>query len=237
LFRSTGFKGKQFVFLAAGSEPEQTLVFSIDKMRELMENNPGYAKYMINTRKVLVRIPPDQEGSMGFIRSRFGRHGDFLYDFQVHTADRSGKNQIFFNIYPILMEFLKVFNHSCVPVSSLSELDSRTFWQGPPLDLTRILNGIGRNAAQIVKQFIVFRQGHSFRLNYQVTSLNETEIELCGEAHPEVKIWKGFRIMDVTRRIRFRAADSILIFDQFSIEVRNSRNFGGLARVMLKLIE
>lgn len=237
LFRSVGFQGKRFVFLAAGREPEGTLVFSIDKMSELTKNTPGYAKYMIDTRKVLYTIPSDQQGSMVFERSPFGKHGRFHTDLFLETGKRSRKSGVYFNIYPILVDLLKAFDHSCVPVSDLKEMDSRMVWQSPPLDLTDTLNRIGWKAAHIMEKFVVFKQSHSFRLTYRVSTLNRVEMEICGDAHPDVRVWGGFRIRDMYRRLRFRLRDSLLISDEVIVDVRNKNNSGGVARVGLELVE
>ncbi|MCK4836282.1 MAG: hypothetical protein KAT17_06580, partial [Candidatus Aminicenantes bacterium] len=189
------------------------------------------------TRKLIFQLPANQQGSIGFERSQYGKHKKFISNFVFKANTDDQKVNVFFKVYKILIELLKTYDHSCLPVLNLNELDSKTVWQSPPLDFSPYLNRVGWGAARIMKQFVIFRQKKSFRLQYGVTSMNDSEVEICGEAHPDVKVWGSFKIRDVYRKVKFRSADSVLISDMISLDIRNKKGVGGYAQIILKLMQ
>jgi hypothetical protein len=61
-------------------------------------------------------------------------------------------------------------------------------------------------------------------------------MEICGEAFPDVPIWKNFMIREAFRRVRLRLADGALLLDELWVGIRNNKGQGGFGRLQLKLI-
>jgi hypothetical protein len=74
-------------------------------------------------------------------------------------------------------------------------------------------------------------------LHFSVSASTAEEIEICGEAFPDVPLWKGFMIREVFRKVRLRAEDRMLLADGIWIGIRNNKGQGGFGRLQLKLVE
>jgi len=238
LFRSQGFGARQFAIVAAYHEMDVLLMFLVEKLNGLKKHNPDYAEYIDNTRKLLVEVPLPQPGAIQFRREPLGTHDHFCFDLELWPTFNQKRIKIDFNVYRIMVEFLKFFNHSYLPE------DIRGFysgqepeWRSQWLDISENINEAAWKVTSFMKRFVHFKQKRPFRLNYSWHGIDKDLVEICGDAHPDIKIWGSYKLTAFYRKVRIRKSDSRLIEDFISLEIRNQRGMGGEARIILKLNE
>ena len=236
LFRSLGFRARHFVIVAAYHEMDELLVFLVDKLNGLKNRNPAYSEQMQRTRKLLIKIPAKQANGIRFRRDQFGKHDHFCFNLELRPTFNQPRAKIDFNVYRIMIEFLKTFNHSYLPKNvSNFNINHRYEWKSQWLDFSENINKAAWSVATFIKRFITFKQKHPFRLSYRLNGLDDALIEICGEAHPEVKVWGGYKLKDFYRKVRIRKSDHVLIEDSVYLVIRNQKGRGGDAQIILKL--
>ena len=99
------------------------------------------------------------------------------------------------------------------------------------------MNRLGEQLEKIVKSLVTVEQQFPFRLKFRVSENGPDEVEICGEAFPDVRIWKNFMIREIFRRVRVRLADGALVLDEIWIGIRNNKGQGGFGRLRLHLIK
>jgi hypothetical protein len=237
LIRSVGFSGKYFVVIAAGYDMDSVLVFMVNRINDFKQRHPDYAKSSREFRKLLVHIPPDQQGSIQFDISSDGIVKKHSFHLILKPAYNQKAVDIFFNPFKIMMEFLKAYNHSFLPVPAGEKLYAGRAWQSQPLDFSGNLNGVAWQVAKIIRRYVTFRQKQPFRLGYRIKRADDSGIEIIGESHPDIKVWRRFSIKDFYRNIKLNPLDHTLVEDSIHLEVRDKNGMGGFARATLKLIE
>ena len=110
-------------------------------------------------------------------------------------------------------------------------------WHSPVLDFTENMNGLGTRAAEVVKKFITFKQRRPIKLTYRVVSGTPGILAIHGEAKPQVKIWDGYKIVQVTRDVEIRLSDGVVLGDKFHVEIRKDKGKCGSAQCALTLIQ
>lgn len=236
LFRSRGFRARHFVIVAAYHEMNELLVFLVDKLNVLKNRNPVYSEHMQRTRKLLIEIPVEQAGGIRFRRDQFGKHDHFCFNLELRPTFNQSRAKIDFNVYRIMIELLKAFNHSCLPKNvSDFNINHRYEWKSQWLDFSENINQVAWLVATFIKRFITFKQKHPFRLSYHLNSMDDAFIEICGEAHPEVKVWGGYKLKNFYRKVRIRKSDRVLVEDSIYLVIRNQKGMGGGAQIILKL--
>jgi hypothetical protein len=84
---------------------------------------------------------------------------------------------------------------------------------------------------------VTVKQQFPFRLKFRVSEYGPDEVEICGEAFPDVQVWKNFMIREVFRRLRVRLVDGAMVLDEIWIGLRNNKGQGGFGRLRLLLIK
>ena len=173
-----------------------------------------------------------------FKRDINGIHRDYFIDMELKFLDYKKKYDFYFKIYPMLLEMVKVYSHSFFPGNKekISEIEPGMEWHSPVLDFTENMNGLGERAAEVVKKFITFRQRRPIKLAYRVVSETPGILAIHGEAMPQVKIWDGYKIMQVTRDVKIRLTDGVVLGDKFQVEIRKDKGKCGSAQCALTLI-
>lgn len=239
MMRTSGFSGKTLVVLTANYDVDNAALLGERKKADFDKIAPYYAKFIQRKKQFLFKILPTDHDSIRFTRTPEGIQQNFSMNLMVRFKYYPEKLNICFNIYKILVEMLKIYNHSFLPDKNTdpSLLTPFEVWHGPPLDFSPHINKIGRLAARIIKQYVSFKQEKKFRLKYKVSYITDQYIEICGEAHPDIKIWHDFKIKDFIRLIRVRLIDRVTVEDSIHVELRNTRGRGLYAKSTLKLIE
>ena len=142
-----------------------------------------------------------------------------------------------FNIFPMLGDLLSMLNHPFTPSAELTHASRfPDVWNGDWLDFSRDLNRLSERLEKVVKSLVTVKQKSPFRLSFRVHENGPEEVEICGEAFPDVPLWKTFLIREAKRRVRVRLADGALLLDELWVGIRNSKGQGGFGRLQLKLI-
>lgn len=238
LFRSLGFGARQFAVVAAYHEMDVLLMFLDEKLNELRKRYPDFAEYIDNTRKLLVEVPLPQPDAIQFRREPLGTHDHFCFDLELRPTFNQKRIKIDFNVYRIMVEFLKFFNHSYLPADRSGFFPGHEHqWKSQWLDISDNINEAAWKVTSFIKRFVHFKQKKPFRLNYHWYAIDNDLIEICGDAHPDIKIWGSYRLTAFYRKVRIRKSDSLLFEDFIYLEIRNQKGMGGEARIILKLNE
>jgi len=246
LIRTWGFRGKTLITAAADHNLEkarQVLARGYDLFKE---KTAYYSRFIKRQKEYLYRIISDDKAAgkkvMAFKRDRQGVHSDFQQNIQILPVEYDEKYGIYFKIFPMLMEMIKIYNHSFLPGSpgnytDLLQLKPGQEWKSIPLDFSPYINNIGAQATDTVEKYIKFKQGSPFRLKYRLESLTGSVVRILGQAIPQVKIWDGYKLWKVVRSLEIRLSDNSLLSDRFQVDIRKGKNKGGTARCELILMQ
>ena len=239
LLLTWGFTGKTLITGAADYDLKKARQFLEKDFLIFKEKAPDFSRY-IKRRKVFpFRIRSRGKNVITFKREVTGIHRDCSIDMQVQRIKYEKKYDFYFKIYSILLELLKIYNHSFVPGSheKISRLEPGMEWDGPELDLSDNINRIGARATYLVEKHITFKQQRPFKLAYRVETGAPGRLVIIGEAKPQVKIWDGFKIVQVKRTIELRLSDRVVLADKFHVELLKGKGKCGFARCALTLIQ
>jgi len=234
MMRTSGFPGKAFVVLTADYDLARGLAFGKKKMKQVSSIAPFYNRYIKKRRIFLFKISSRSPDSIRFTRTPDGIHTGCRENFDVHFQYAPEHLNICFNIYKIMTELLKNYNHPYLPPQG-APVKEETTWQSRGLDFSETLNRVGGLAAKIVKKHVSFKQEYPFHVHYRVLEDNAHNITIQGDAAPQVKIWEQFRITGYTRRVKTRKQDGIIIEDKIHIKIRNRKGQGLDVQMFLNL--
>jgi hypothetical protein len=237
LLRTLGFAGKTLALLTADMDEAGTGIYSDNLLSFWKKEVPEFAARVKSVKKFPHFLARDGKEGLSFSRDNDGRYGDFVLNLEPRYIYYPSRTGIFFNIFPLLGELLNMLNHPFTPGLGISQV--RQFpaeWNGDWLDLSSAMNRLGAQLEKIVKSLVTVEQHFPFRLKFQVSENGPEEVEICGEAFPDVPLWKNFMIREVFRRVRLRRADGALVLDEIWIGIRNNKGQGGFGRLQLKLI-
>jgi hypothetical protein len=174
-----------------------------------------------------------------FKRDINGVHRDCCINMRFQSIKYDKKYGFHFEVYSILWEMLQIYNHPFFPGSwqKLPLLEPGMEWSGPELDFSRRLNCIGPRVSSIVEKLVTFKQKRPFKLVYRVVSRTPGRLTIHGEAMPRVKIWGGYKIMQVTRKIDIRLPDGVVLGDTFHVDINKKEGKGGFVSCALTLIQ
>ena len=239
MMRTSGFSGRALVILTAGSDLKKSLDFSKLKLADFYKIAPYYSRFIKKKRAFLFKFFSDSKNSIRFKRDPWGKHSDFFIDFKLRFQYYPEILNIDFNIYKILLEMLKLYNHPFTTVKGVEQLvkNPSPTWQSPALDYSPNLNRTVRLAARVMKRLRGFRQEHDFKLDYKIRNIDPYFIQIQGSKQPDLKMWGKFSLKSFLRRIKVRREDNVLIEDTIIIQIRNPKGNGLNAHLSLKLIE
>ena len=144
-----------------------------------------------------------------------------------------------FNIYHILIEMTKAYNHPFAPDGNIERIkrNPAMVWKSPPLDFSASINRIVRMAARVMKRLKRFEQERSFRLLYRVESLSDSKLVINGKASPNVPIWGDYVISKISRTIKLKSKGNDLIEDSITIKIEDPDGKGLEAKISLRQID
>jgi len=238
ILRTLGFGGKTLALLTVGGDEANGEAFAGDLLAQWRKQAPEFAARVGNVKKFPHRLLKTGPQPFAFTRDVAGIYRDFVLGLMPRYRHYPAKTGIYFNVFPMLADLLKLFNHRFVPSdparSIFAPLPSE--WSSDALDLSEDLNRAAGLLEKAVKSLVTVQQKHPFRLRFRVTSSSAEEIEICGEGFPDVPVWKGFMIREMFRRVRLRPADGELLSDEIWLGIRNQKGQGGSGHLLLKRI-
>jgi hypothetical protein len=239
LIRTWGFSGKA-LFTGAADYDVQKAQEILEKDFLIFKEKATDFSRIIKRRKVFpYRILSRGENVITFTRDNTGIHRDCSLDMQMQSIKNEKEYDFWFQIYPVLLEMLKIYNHPFFSGDwqEISQLEPDREWHSPVLDYSENINRIGERTTDVVGKLVKFKQRRPFQLTYRVVSRIPGLLTIHGEAEPHVKIWDGYKITQVTRTIELRLPDGVVLKDQFHVEIRNKKGRGGYAHCALTLVQ
>ncbi|NIM10590.1 MAG: hypothetical protein GTO45_01240 [Candidatus Aminicenantes bacterium] len=239
LLRTWGFSGKTLFTGAADYDLKKTQEILDKGFFIFKEKAPDFSRTLKRRKVFPYRILSRGKNVITFKRDNTGIHRDCSLDMQVQSAKHKKKYDFWFQIYPVLLEMLKIYNHPFFSGDwqEISQLELDREWHSPVLDYSETLNRIGKRTTEVVGNLVKFKQRSPFRLTYRVVSRTPGTLTIHGEAGPQVKVWDGYKITQVTRTIEIRLPDGVVLKDQFHVEIRTKKGRGGFAHCALTLIQ
>jgi hypothetical protein len=239
MMRTSGFSGRTLVILTAGNDLGEALIFSRKKLEQIGIISPYYARFVRRKKPFLFKIFPNDKNDIRFKRSRSGLHSGAFCHLKVRFQYYPEILNIDFNIYHILLEMTKAYNHPFVPDSNIEGIkrNPAMVWKSPPLDFSASINRIVRLAARVMKRLKRFEQARSFRLLYRVVSMSDSKLVISGKASPNVPIWGDYVISKISRTVILKSKGSDLIEDSLTMKIEDPDGKGLEAKVSLRQID
>jgi hypothetical protein len=238
VLRTLGFSGKTLALLTADCRDDKGQSFAADLLSQWQKQAPEFSERVKTVKKFPHRLEAGGPELFTFERDETGFYRDCAVKLQPRYRYHPAKTGIYFNVFPILAELLKLLNHRFAPgLAGASSGQFPAAWTGEELDFSPDLNRAAGLLEKVVKSMVTVQQKSSFRLHFRVSASAAEEIEICGEAFPDVPLWKGFMIREVFRRLRLRTADRALLADELWLGIRNSKGQGGFGCLQLRLVE
>ncbi|MCX6558800.1 MAG: hypothetical protein NTW95_15450 [Candidatus Aminicenantes bacterium] len=238
LLRTLGFSGKTLAILSADMEEARAKLYRENILAQWQKDAPEFAKRVKNVKQFPHLLIKTGDAGLSFSRDSEGRYGDFALNLENRYVYHPARTGIFFNIFPMLGELLEMLNHPFLPGMGIAQV--RQFpvaWDGDALDFSAPMNRLGGQLEKIVRSLVTVEQKFPFRLKFRVHENGPEAVEICGEAHPDVPLWKNFMIREAFRRVRLRLADGTLLLDEIWVGIRNNKGQGGFGRLQLRLID
>jgi hypothetical protein len=237
LILTRGFTGKTINTGAADYDLKKVQQILDKDFFIFKEKAPDFSRFVRRRKVFPFKILSRGKNVMTFKREMSGIHKDYSIDMKLKSVKHK-KKDFYFKIYPMLLEMVKVYSHSFVPGNKkkVSELEPGMEWHSRDLDFTENMNGLGTRAAEVIKKFITFKQRKPFKLAYRVVPGSPGILTIHGEAMPQIKIYDGYKIMQVTRDVEIRLSDGVVLEDKFHVDIRNDERKCGFARCALTLV-
>lgn len=239
ILRSWGFKGKVFLTGIAHFDTNKAREYLKHDAEMLKEVQPDYPQYVKMWRRYPFWIKAKERVKLNFKRAFNGVHRDASIYMPYKRMRIDNKYYFHFNIYPMLLDMIKTYDHAFCPGGreELLKLEQGREWKSPDMDYSDTMNRVGGKATLIVKKYVRFKQKEPFKLTYRVTSRTPDSLTIKGTASPQAKIWGSFKIVTFTRTVRIRLPDGVVLEDSFYAGISKARDKGGSAQCSLTLIK
>lgn len=241
VLRTLGFSGKTLALLTANAEasadgggaPADGI------LSHWRSQAPQFDALVKTVKKFPHRLLATGPEPFAFMRdaSGFYRHG--RVGIEPRYRHYPAKTGIYFNVFPMLAEILKLLNHRYLPAAPGWGIGAAlpAEWEGDNLDFSADLNQLAGLMEKVVRSLVTLKQKAPFRLRFRVTASSAAAYEICGEGYPDTALWKGFMIREVFRRVRLRPADRVLLSDEFWMGIRNAKGQGGFGYLQLQQVD
>ncbi|MBN2400716.1 MAG: hypothetical protein JXI33_10305 [Candidatus Aminicenantes bacterium] len=237
LMRTLGFAGKTLALLTADTHETRDMFFSESILSPWRKKAPEFAEHVKNVKHFRhLLLKHDQDG-ISFTRDGQGRYGNFSINLETRYVHHPSRTGIYFNVFLMMEDILGIINQRFIPgqgIQAAKEFPSS--WNGDWIDFSSALNQLGGRMEKIVRSLVTVEQQFPFQMKFRVNENGPEAVEICGEAFPDVPIWKSFMVREVFRRVRVRLADGALVLDELWVGIRNNKGQGGFGRMQLALI-
>ena len=240
IMRTLGFSGKTLAQLIVdGDEGDGGKdAFAETLLTRWRKQAPEFAAKAASFKKFPHRLLETGPQPFSFQRDASGAYGEIVLGLKPLYRYHPARTNCYFNVFPLLAHLLTLFNQPFMPGPTdqwpVTALPSE--WSGKELDLSADLNHMGSLMEKVVRAHVTVKQKFTFRLRFHAAAMGGDELEVCGEAFPEVPLWKGFMLREMFRRLRLRASDGELLSDEIWLGLRNKNGQGGFGRLRLERI-
>jgi len=174
--------------------------------------------------------------SFAFLRSALGAQSGVVCAVPMITADEYGPYDDSYNVYLVMGEVLRMYNHDALPAGGIAAVTGgTTMWTSSHLNFTAILNQLLRYADHKAVEYLSFAQKKTFALQYGVQSNTGGVLTIVGRAAPNVEIASGANIRSIQRTAKYRVNDGTLLEDVFSMDARDSKGIGWSFNCTIKM--
>ena len=239
VLRTLGFGGKTLALLAVGAGDDADGMaadgrFAAALLGQWRRQFPEFASRVgtVKTFPHFLRQAGAQPFS--FRRDAAGAYRDIdcrLEPVYRHAPARTG---LYFHVFPLLADLLALLNQRALPPGAGDgQAGLADAWSGGEIDLSADLNRIAGLLEKVVQSMVTVRPKGRFRLQYRALAVPGGGWEICGEAFPDIPVWKGFMIREMQRRLRLDA-EGLLLADEIWLGLRGRNGQGGWGRLRLR---
>jgi hypothetical protein len=239
VMRTLGFSGKTLALLTVGADADDSGAFADGILSRWQAQTPEFSERVKTFKRFPHRLLEQGPQSFAFERDASGFYRDFLVKLEPRYRHYPSKTGIYFNVFPMLAEMLRLLNHRFLPAGA-GKGAAAPFpaeWEGDAIDLSADLNRVAGLLEKAVKSLVTVEQKFPIRLRFRIVSSHADGIEICGESRPNVPLWKGFMIRELFRRVRLQPEDWKMLSDEISIRISNAKGQGGFGRLLLKRLD
>ena len=247
LMRTLSLSGRKLGVFTCDTDPQMAKNFARQKMSEFDPEAPSFSRYVKKRFLFPYKILSANPGTIAFSLHPGGNTSLHAVNLKSEIVGNHGGNRYYFFVYRMMMEILKLYNHSYLPENDLrkhfnqllaagessSEQLKSLSWKGPPLQLSKNLTRIGGLMAAIIERHVQMRQQGTFELLYGVKDLTSQIVVLEGSSFPNVKVYGGFKITSFRREVKINHQDGLILEDSLFVEIRNSKGRGGYGEAKL----
>jgi len=233
VLRTLGFGGKTLALLTVDAGDGADGPFRAALIGQWRRQFPEFA-----SRIGVVKTFPHflrQAGAapFSFRRDAAGAYRDILCGLEPAYRHAPAHTGLYFNVFPLLADLLTLLNQRALPPGSASGHEGLAdAWSGGEIDLSVDLNRIAGLLEKVVQSMVTVRQKGRFRLQYRASAAAGGGWDICGEAFPDIPVWKGFMIREMQRRLRLDA-EGLLQADEIWLGLRGRNGQGGWGRLRL----
>ncbi|MDR2733721.1 MAG: hypothetical protein LBC99_03625 [Spirochaetota bacterium] len=175
--------------------------------------------------------------SFTFTRSALGTHSAIQCRVPMITPPEYGAYDDSFNVYPIMGEILRMFNHDALPAGGIAAAASgkTKTWMSVRIDYTTTLNKLLALADHKAVKYVDFDQEEPFRIYYKTQSNADGVLTVVGSAQPNVSIASGVSIRRCLRTVKYRVSDGLLLEDSYTVDARASNGVGWMFSAAVRL--
>jgi hypothetical protein len=240
VMRTLGFGGKTLALLVVdgGDGDGGAEVFSGELLARWRKQAPEFAAKAARFKNFPHRLPAAGPRHFSFQRDVSGAYREIVAELEPVYRHHPARTGCYFNVFPMLAHLLTLLNQRFMPATDGREPPTALLaeWNGEDLDLSAALNHLAGLMEKVVRAHVTVEQKSPFRLLFYVAAAGDGELEICGEAFPDVPLWKGFMIREMFRRLRLRPADGELLSDEIWLGLRSKNGQGGFGRLRLERI-
>lgn len=225
VLRTLGFAGKTLALMAVDGGGEGFVPSLLAGWRR---HSPEFASRIERVKTFFHSLRQTGPQPFAFRRDADGVYRDIACGLEPRYRHHPARTGIYFNAFPLLADLLLLLNQRVLPPgedgAAMAALPAS--WSGDELDLSADLNHLAGLLEKAVPSLVTVEQKRPFRLRYQVAPGAEGGREICGEAYPDVAVWKGFMIREMIRRLRLDAQGRLLS-DEIWLGLRARNGQGG----------
>jgi len=233
LMRTLGLTGKSLALVSADKDFESGLSFANHRLQQWQGEAQNFSSH-INTIKTLPFVTENiSPEAFSFNRRADGGIESIKNLLSTRYKYHPASIGMYFKIFPMISVMLDFYNYSYIPNGGLEITNWPLEWLSKEIDISNDMNRVGALTEKIVADNVEFKQTSKFQLKFRRVLTADGIMEIIGENHEAISIWKGYKIRDVVRKIHYRVNDMMLLRDEWYVNIRNKKNQGGFARLCL----
>ena len=229
MMRTTGFSGRTLVVLTLHPDMERGIQRGREEWLRFRNSNGYFLRHIQKVRDFQFRLHSNPLNGLRFLRTGDGVVSGTKYSMDVRYRHSPEVLRINFNVYRIMLEVARLYNHSFRPQSeaffpALNFPCPGGVWISSFLDFSDNFNAIAPLASRFVGSLKKFKQENSFPLTYRLVSAPQGRRGILGTARPETRIWGNFKIRFFNRRIELDSKSGETVRDEIDVFISKKRH-------------